>query len=254
MKKLKPRKRVFIGLLLASLLFFTVVVIGVIYIYYHRLSLFYRYILILAVAISLVIIVLVALGLGAIVLTILSARTYAPLQSLMITAIKILFPTALKIGGLFNIPQDVIKSSFIEVNNHLVKTRGIKVPPERILILAPHCLQKSFCPHKITNKVENCHRCGKCKVSSLLDLADSYGVKLAVVPGGTLARKFVRDYRPKAIVAIACERDLTSGIQDTSPIPVIGVLNMRPEGPCYNTDVNISEVEHAVDLFVKGGP
>jgi hypothetical protein len=249
---MKPKKRVFIGLLLVSLLFFIGVIIGIIYIYYHRISTFYRYVLILAVALSFIILTLVALGLGAIVLTILSTKTYSPLQSLMIIAIKILFPTALKIGSLLNIPPELIKSSFIEVNNHLVKTRGIMVPPERILILAPHCLQKSFCPHKITNKVENCKRCGKCKVSALLELTDSYGVKLAVVPGGTLARKFVRDYRPKAIVAIACERDLTSGIQDITPIPVIGVLNMRPEGPCFNTDVNIADVERAISLFVKG--
>ena len=43
-------------------------------------------------------------------------------------------------------------------------------------------------------------------------------------------------------MAVACERDLTSGIQDSYPIPVIGVLNERPFGPCRNTRVDLAAV------------
>jgi len=56
--------------------------------------------------------------------------------------------------------------------------------------------------------------------------------------------------KPKAIVAVACELDLTSGIRDTYPIPVIGVLNRRPNGPCYNTSVDIAEVKKALLHFI----
>lgn len=70
--------------------------------------------------------------------------------------------------------------------------------------------------------------------------------------GGTLARHFVKQYRPRAVVAIACERDLTSGIQDTQPLPVLGVLNLRPHGPCLNTQVNLNQVEQAVQFFLTG--
>ena len=44
--------------------------------------------------------------------------------------------------------------------------------------------------------------------------------------------------RPKLVVAVACEGDLTSGIKDCYPLPVIGVLNDRPFGPCFNTHVD----------------
>jgi len=36
---------------------------------------------------------------------------------------------------------------------------------------------------------------------------------------------------------------LTSGIQDVFPLPVIGMLNQRPFGPCCNTKVDIERVE-----------
>ncbi|MFN3698586.1 MAG: DUF116 domain-containing protein, partial [Dictyoglomus sp.] len=66
-----------------------------------------------------------------------------------------------------------------------------------------------------------------------------------------IARKVVKDIRPDAIVAVACERDLSSGVVDTYPIPVIGILNERPHGPCFNTTVNLKKVEDAVECLLK---
>ena len=73
---------------------------------------------------------------------------------------------------------------------------------------------------------------------------------MSVATGGTLARQVVKTIRPKAIIAVACERDLTSGIQDVFPLPVIGVLNERPYGPCFNTRVDINKVEETIKYFL----
>ncbi|NTU60232.1 MAG: DUF116 domain-containing protein, partial [Deltaproteobacteria bacterium] len=50
----------------------------------------------------------------------------------------------------------------------------------------------------------------------------------------------------------ACERDLTSGIQDAHPLPVYGVLNDRPFGPCFNTSVDLDRVAEALEILVAG--
>ena len=126
----------------------------------------------------------------------------------------------------------------------------MKLVPNQILLLAPHCIQRTDCPHKITVDIENCRRCGGCPVTSLLELRSRYGIKVGMATGGTLARKYVREYRPRAIVAIACERDLTSGIQDANPIPVLGVTNQRPHGPCQNTCFDVPRVEEAIQHFL----
>ena len=107
----------------------------------------------------------------------------------------------------------------------------------------PHCLQDKDCSVKITHKVENCKRCGKCRIKDLLEVTEKYGVDLAVATGGTLARRIVKEKRPDLIIAVACERDLTSGIQDTIPLPVYGIFNERPFGPCLNTQVAMDRVE-----------
>lgn len=161
-----------------------------------------------------------------------------------------LFPVAVFLGKILDINKESIERSFIEVSNQLVKRSGMAIPPERILILTPHCIQLDSCPHKITRDVNNCKQCGRCPVGELLALSQKYGVHFAVATGGTFARQIVKNIRPKAILAIACERDLTSGIQDVFPLPVIGVLNERPFGPCFNTQIDVKKVEEAILQFL----
>jgi hypothetical protein len=157
------------------------------------------------------------------------------------------------VGRLFGVSKEEIEDSYIKINNQMTVSQDRKYRPEEILILAPHCLQNTNCPHKITIDVQNCHRCGKCSVAGLLDIAEETGVNLVVASGGTFARKLAKEYQPKAIVAIACERDLTSGIKDMNAqhIPVVGVLNERPNGPCYNTTVQICKVRQALAEFIE---
>ena len=81
-------------------------------------------------------------------------------------------------------------------------------------------------------------------------MAKDYGCQFIVVTGGTLARMKVKEARPKAIVAIACERDLASGMADVFPIPVIGVLNERPNGTCCNTTVDSERVRAVVEQLI----
>jgi hypothetical protein len=99
--------------------------------------------------------------------------------------------------------------------------------------------------------VENCKACGKCKIKDLVELSHKYHVSIAVATGGTLARKIVVDKKPQMIIGVACERDLTSGIQDTYPLPVYGILNKRPHGPCFDTDVDLEAVERGMAAFLK---
>ena len=43
-------------------------------------------------------------------------------------AVNILFPFAVVLGRIFDIPRSKIEQSFIEVSNHLVKQHRVKVP------------------------------------------------------------------------------------------------------------------------------
>ena len=152
---------------------------------------------------------------------------------------NILFYVALGAGRLLHIPRRRIEGSFVAVSNQIIKNRHLKVMPDKLLVVTPHCLQLATCPHKITRDPNNCKRCGGCDIGALVTMAEEMGFHFFVVTGGTLARQ--------TVLAIACERDLTSGIQDVYPIPSVGVLNLRPNGPCYNTHVDLEEFRRAIE-------
>lgn len=165
--------------------------------------------------------------------------------------IKIFLPLMTLLGRLAGISKEDIRHSFIKVNNELVRAENRRYPGEKILLLMPHCLQSSRCDMRLTYDIDNCRRCGKCPIKILLDIRDKHGVHVAIATGGTIARRIVVQTRPKLIIAVACERDLASGIQDTYPIPVYGILNERPHGPCLDTLVQRSSLEEALALFLE---
>jgi len=247
----RPKKRLFLALLLLSLAVTVVSTYGLWKVSVPGLANISSYLPIILGTLLATALLAVAVGVIGIILAIIGLPTPRMFQNLAWTAINLLFPLAISIGKLFDVEKERVERSFIEVSNHLVQKKQIKVKPEKLLILTPHCIQLDTCPVKITQDVNNCRRCGGCQVGELLTLSQSYGVNLAVVTGGTLARRVVKTLRPHAILAIACERDLTSGIQDVFPLPVIGVLNERPFGPCCNTRVNMQQVKQAIEGFIN---
>jgi hypothetical protein len=163
--------------------------------------------------------------------------------------LKVLYPVVMLAGAFFKDKKERLQLFIIDLNNRLVRTDGIKT--KRILLLLPHCLQINDCDVRITNDIYNCKRCGRCNVKDLISIAEENNLKLFVATGGNLARRIVKDVKPEAVVAVACERDLSSGIADSYPLPVLGIANERPFGPCFNTRVNLEKVKEAIEFFGK---
>lgn len=184
------------------------------------------------------------------VFTILRGRNLFFNRKIRGAVIKFLFPLLIVVGRIIGITKDQVRRAFITINNELVLAESRIVLPERLLLLLPHCLQNHECPIRITGNVDNCKRCGKCKIKDLVELSHKYNVDISIATGGTLARRIVKEKKPHLIIGVACERDLTSGIQDAHPIPVYGILNQRPNGPCYDTDVSIEMVERGINAFL----
>lgn len=163
--------------------------------------------------------------------------------------LKVLFPLFMFLGSFSAEKKERLQGIIISLNN---KFLGIERPKAtRILLLLPHCLQINECDIRLTYNIYNCKRCGKCEIKDLIQIADDNNLTLFIATGGNLARKIVKDVHPQAIVAVACERDLSSGIADSYPLPVLGIPNERPFGPCVNTRVNLEKVRDAIEFFCK---
>ncbi len=143
-------------------------------------------------------------------------------------SLRLFLSGAVKFARIFGISRDRIGNSFVKFHNDLMYATRTGRGTKRFLILLPRCLSAE------TRKGIN-------------ELGQKYQFKAFTAFGGDEARKIIREERPDAVIGVACERDLVSGIQDTAPkIPVFGLPNKRPEGPCKNTSVDLKELEKIV--------
>ncbi|MBC7765596.1 MAG: DUF116 domain-containing protein [Hyphomonadaceae bacterium] len=162
-----------------------------------------------------------------------------------------LMPLLILLSRYFKQYKNGILLFYIQLNNVLVKS-GKHYSPENILILLPHCLQHASCPYKVTGCVAHCQKCMKCNIGEVRMMAEQHHIQaIEVVTGGTAARSAVIRNNPQCIIAVACERDLAAGIADIKNVPVLGVLNKRPNGPCYNTRIGMVEFSEALEVFIE---
>ncbi len=164
---------------------------------------------------------------------------------------KILYPLCRTFGTLiFRMDGETIDDYFIGRNNRVIAGLRKKYRPDEVLLVLPHCLQDWECPNRLTAEIHNCQACGKCSIPQLIEIGDRYRVRMRVVGGGSAARRAVYDAMPAFVIAVACERDMISGIRDALPLPIMGILNERPNGPCKNTRVDIARVEETLAKLI----
>ncbi len=133
--------------------------------------------------------------------------------------------------------------------NFLTRIRRPRCEAGSILILLPSCLQNSECTQKVANSTDLCLRCGRCKIADIMNLADRFGCRVAVATGGRLAMELAGRDHVRAIIAVACEVELKEGLKGVFPKPALGIVNIRPNGPCKDTDVVVEKIENALKLL-----
>ena len=128
--------------------------------------------------------------------------------------------------------RDWVENAAVKVYNRLAVLRGRKVGKGELLLLIPRCLSKDT-------------------LDGVLGVAGRYGVPVFVATRGQLARRVIRERRPRAVVAVACERDLVSGLHDVAgKVPVLGLTMTLPSGPCKDALLDLRQLEDWVKAYV----
>ncbi len=121
------------------------------------------------------------------------------------------------------------------------------VPPAERVLLLPHCLRPaSACPGRPGPHGFGCPPdcpVAGCPIRTLRDEAVRLGYKgVCIAPGGALALRFVRETRPKAVVAVACARELAEGEEAVAGLgedpPLVVVVPLSRDG-CVDTAVDL---------------
>lgn len=143
------------------------------------------------------------------------------------------------------------EESVLALNRWRASRGKKKYLPQEIIVLCPHCLQNSECTFKILIDAKNCRRCGKCAIKNVVEVTARYGVPLHFAAGGREAVRLVKQPAVKAVVAVACGKELFAGLLKTLPKMVVTVHNEWPHGPCKDTFVDWKRVEDAIRLLTR---
>jgi hypothetical protein len=128
--------------------------------------------------------------------------------------------------------RDWVENAAVKVYNSLAVLRRRKVGTGELLLLIPRCLSKET-------------------LDGVLGVAGRYGVPVFVATRGQLARRVIRERRPRAVVAVACERDMVSGLHDVAgKVPVLGLTMTLPSGPCKDALLDLGKLEDWVKAYV----
>jgi uncharacterized protein len=139
---------------------------------------------------------------------------------------------AWRVGEIFGVQRDWTDHASVLVYDRLALARSRTVSPNELLILIPRCLSRA-------------------SLDGVLDIARRYDVAAFVATRGQLARRVIRERRPKAVVAVACERDMISGLHDVAGrVPVLGLTMQLPNGPCKDASIDIGQMEEFVKKYL----
>jgi hypothetical protein len=165
-------------------------------------------------------------------LTVLTGKNLVPFFKGRHIALSNIIPWTVKIASAFGISKDRMSNSILQVGNLLTAVNQEQIKRDELLILLPRCLDKAT-------------------RDEIKEVTAKYDIDFHICAGGQMARQLLAEKKPKGVIAVACERDLMSGVQDVkAAVPVIAIANKRPEGPCRNTHINMTEMENAIRMYL----
>lgn len=128
--------------------------------------------------------------------------------------------------------RDWVENAAVKIYNGLALLRARKVSAGELLVLIPRCLSRDT-------------------LDGVLQVAGKYEVPVFVATRGQLARRVIRERRPRAVVAVACERDMVTGLHDVAgKVPVLGLTMTLPAGPCKDASLDLARFEEWVRAYV----
>src|SRR4030042_2187327 len=148
---------------------------------------------------------------------------------------------------LIGLKPENVDRLYIELKNDHYKERFRSIEPGHKIVFLPQCLRRPGCKASLD---ENGYHCVTCsaggRVSAIKAKAEGLGYKIFVCPGGSMIAKIIVKYRPKAVLGIACMKEILMAAEDLEQarVPYQSVELLK--NGCVATDV---EVEHVFSLL-----
>lgn len=118
-----------------------------------------------------------------------------------------------KVADLLGVDRNLVDQIYIEIQNELDYNSFKENPFKTRVLLLPQCLRNSMCKAPLEDSGYTCHNCEMpCTARDLKSYAEKLGYSVYIVPGGSMAVNVLKSKHPRAVVAVACLKELEAGL------------------------------------------
>ncbi len=122
------------------------------------------------------------------------------------------------------------------------------VPFSERAIFLPHCLRHKDCKAERGREGIICINCGRCNIGSFKKEAEVLGYKVFIVPGFSMIKTLIEQYKPKAVLGVGCLNELNKAKEE------MGGNNIVPQGVallkdgCVDTEADWDKIRAITNL------
>lgn len=156
---------------------------------------------------------------------------------------------AREILGELQLPESYVGWTMVVLSSEFWRDQIAAVPPERRLLLLPHCLKHAEgCPADYDQFGLDCEKCGACSIADFRQQAEEMGYKVLVAEGSPIVLKIIISGYVDAIVGVACLNVLEKSIDKVllAGIPCMAVPLLSSD--CRNTSVDEDWVQEMIEV------
>ena len=157
--------------------------------------------------------------------------------SLIIFIIDVFYSPLKSVGKRLGFDDTLVDQVGIILRNRANKKKFDSVPPEKKIIVLPHCLRVADCEAALKESGINCTKCNKCAIGIIKEKAEPMGYKVFIVPGSSFVKKIIQKHKFEAVIGVACYEDLNLTMMAFADYHPQGVLLSR--SGCFETKVDL---------------
>lgn len=157
------------------------------------------------------------------------------------------------IGKSLGLSDALIQFAHVELRNAVYETEFKKIPFKERALFLPHCSRNSkTCIASSDDEGLHCQHCGGCDVTKAVKLAEELGyTQIFMVPGGSMVKKMLDKYKPKAAIGVSCFHEAIMAFELTKQVNVIPQVVLLIKDGCKDTQINLTLLEEKLSLTDK---
>jgi len=155
------------------------------------------------------------------------------------------------IGKSLGLSDGLVQYTHVELRNIAFENDFKKIPFEERALFLPHCSRHSAnCKATFDEEGYHCLACGACNLDSAIKIAKKIGYKkIFIVPGGSLVKKLIEKYKPKAAIGVCCFNEAILSFELAKHGGIIAQAVLLLKDGCKDTMINLPLLEEKLSLI-----